>query len=83
MNVLTPTLQRTMLFVNHIPSDILCCSILIIWLMQRALQGWCGPVQSTWETSLGEDKLGAIARILNTKVVRRVRAGQLGQLFPL
>ena len=28
----------------------------------------CSPVQSTWRTSRGEDKLGARARILNTKV---------------
>ena len=31
----------------------------------------CGLVWSTWGTSLGEDKLGARARILNTKVARR------------
>ena len=31
----------------------------------------CGLVQSTWGTSLGEDKLGAGARILNAKVARR------------
>ena len=29
----------------------------------------CGLVQSTWGTSLGEDKLGATDTILNTKVV--------------
>ena len=39
MNVLTPTLVGIILFVNHILSDILCCSILIFWRMQRALQG--------------------------------------------
>ena len=39
MNVLTPTLVGIILFVNHILSDILCCSILIFRLMQRALQG--------------------------------------------
>ena len=31
----------------------------------------CSPVQSTWGISLGEDKLGARASILNTKVARR------------
>ena len=31
----------------------------------------CGLVRSTWGTSLGEDKRGARARILNTKVARR------------
>ena len=30
----------------------------------------CGLVRSTWGTFLGEDKLGARDRILNTKVVR-------------
>ena len=40
----------------------------------------CGPVQSIWGTSLGEDKFGARARILNTKVARQARAGQT---FPL
>ena len=30
----------------------------------------CGLVWSTWGTSQGEDKLGAIDKILNTKVVR-------------
>ena len=30
----------------------------------------CGPVRSTWGTSLGEDKLGAKARIVHTKVAR-------------
>ena len=39
MNVLTPTFVGIILFVNHILSDILCCSILIFRLMQRALQG--------------------------------------------
>ena len=34
----------------------------------------CGLVQSTWGTSLGEDKLGASDRIPNTKVARRVGA---------
>ena len=34
------------------------------------------PLRSTWGTSLGEDKFGAGARILNTKVARRARAGQ-------
>ena len=37
----------------------------------------CGPVQSGWGISLGEDKIGARARILNTKVARQARAGQL------
>ena len=75
MNVLAPTLVGMILFVNHILSDILCCSILIFrqWKV-------CGPVQSTWGTSLGEDKLGARARILNTKVVHWARPRQL---FPL
>ena len=36
----------------------------------------CGLVQSTWGTSLGEDKLGAKDRILNTKVARRACAGR-------
>ena len=36
----------------------------------------CGLVRSTWGTSLGEDKLGARCRILNTKVACRARAGQ-------
>ena len=31
----------------------------------------CGLVRSTWGTSLGEDKLGATDKILNTKVVRQ------------
>ena len=35
----------------------------------------CGPVRSTCGTPLGEDKLGASARILNTKVACRARAG--------
>ena len=35
----------------------------------------CGLVRSTWGASQGEDKLGARDEILNTKVVRRVRAG--------
>ena len=39
VNVLTPTLVGIILFANHILSDILCCSILIFRLMQRALQG--------------------------------------------
>ena len=39
MNVLTPELVGTMLFVNHILSDVLCCSIFIFRLMQRALRG--------------------------------------------
>ena len=33
------------------------------------------PLRSTWGTTLGEDKLGAGARILNTKVARRACAG--------
>ena len=37
VNVLTPTLEGTILFVNHILGDISCCSILIFRLMQRAL----------------------------------------------
>ena len=36
----------------------------------------CGLVWSTRGTSQGEDKLGARDEILNTKVPRRVRAGQ-------
>ena len=36
----------------------------------------CGPVRSTGGTSLGEDKLGARDRILNTKVARRACARQ-------
>ena len=40
----------------------------------------CGLVRSTWGTSLGEDKLGARDKILNTKVARRACAGQT---FPL
>ena len=36
----------------------------------------CGLVRPTWGTSLGEDKLGARDKILNTKVVRRACAGQ-------
>ena len=36
----------------------------------------CSPVRSTWGTSLGEDKLGARDRILNTKVAHR------GRTFP-
>ena len=40
----------------------------------------CGPVRSTWGTSLGGDKLGARDRILNPKVARRACAGQT---FPL
>ena len=34
------------------------------------------PLRSPWGTSLGDDKLGARARILDTKVARRVRTGQ-------
>ena len=41
MNVLTPTVfVGIILFVNHILSDILCCSFLIFRLLQHALQGW-------------------------------------------
>ena len=36
----------------------------------------CGLVQSTWGTSLGENKIGARDKILNTKVVRRACAGR-------
>ena len=36
----------------------------------------CGLVRSTQGTSLGEDKLGARDKILNTKVARRACAGQ-------
>ena len=61
MNVLTPTLVGIILFVNAT-----CFAGKV-----------CGPVQSTWGNSLGEDKLGARARILNTKVARRARTGQL------
>ena len=39
----------------------------------------CGAVQSTWGTSRGEDRLGARARILPTKVAHRAK----GQTFPL
>ena len=35
----------------------------------------CGLVRPIWGTSLGEDKLGARDRILNTKVARRACAG--------
>ena len=35
----------------------------------------CGLVWSTWGTSQGEDKLGAIDKILNTKVALRACAG--------
>ena len=35
----------------------------------------CGLVQSTWGTSRGEDELGAIDKILGTKVARRACAG--------
>ena len=36
----------------------------------------CGPVRSTWWISLGEDKIGTRAGILNATVARRARAGQ-------
>ena len=36
----------------------------------------CGIVQSTWGTSLGEDKLGARDKILNTKVARWACTGR-------
>ena len=43
----------------------------------------CGLVRSTWGTSLGEDKLGARARILNTKVARWACARRApGKHFP-
>ena len=42
-------------------SHISACATCFAWEV-------CGPVQSTWGTSLGEDQLGARARILNTKV---------------
>ena len=49
----------------------------------RCLEGkvW-GLVRSTWGTSKGEDKSGARDKILNTKVARRVRAGQTFPLLP-
>ena len=40
-------------------------------------------MQSTWGTSLGEDKLGATDKVLNTKVARRARAGQTFLLYML
>ena len=58
-----------MLFNSHIPAYAMCFAGKV-----------CGPVQSTWGHSLGEDKLGARARILDTKVACPARAGQL---FPL
>ena len=39
----------------------------------------CGPVRSTWGTSLGEDEIGARAKILNTKVVRWARTDPIVQ----
>ena len=39
VNVLTPTLVGINLFVDHILSDILCCSIVMFRLMQCALHG--------------------------------------------
>ena len=36
----------------------------------------CGLVRSIWGISLGEDKLGARDRILNTKVARQACAGR-------
>ena len=77
MNVLTPTLVGMISFIQDILCDILRCGILRFRLMQRALQGrFCSPVRSTWGISPGEDNLGARARMLNTKVSRRARAGQ-------
>ena len=35
----------------------------------------CGLMRSTWGTFLGEDKLGARDRILNTKVAHQACAG--------
>ena len=37
----------------------------------------CSPVRFTWGTSLGEDKLGARVRILNTKVAHRANVPPL------
>ena len=36
----------------------------------------CDLVRSIWGTSLGEDKLGATDKILNTKVARRACVGR-------
>ena len=55
-----------MLLNSHIPAHATCFAGKV-----------CGPMQSIWGTSLGEDKLGARAKTLNTKVARRARAGQL------
>jgi hypothetical protein len=43
----------------------------------------CSPVQSIWGTSLGEDKLGASARTLNTQVARRVRYLCIANIPPM
>ena len=54
-----------MLLNSHIPAYATCVAGKV-----------CSPVRSTWGTSLGEDKLGARARILNTKEVHHARARQ-------
>ena len=84
MNALTPTLVGILLFVNHILSDILCCSIFVFRLMQHALQGRFA-VQCTLlgGLPLGEDKLGARVRTLNTKVARRATIPPLSHNFAL
>ena len=55
-----------MLFNCHIPAHATCFAGKV-----------CGPVRSTWGTSLGEDKLGARARMLHTNVARRACTGQI------
>ena len=63
-----------MLLNSHIPAYARCLAGKV-----------CGLVQSTWGTSLGEDKLGAEDRILNTSFaqtkVARWACGR--QTFPL
>ena len=62
-----------MLLNTHISADARCVAGKV-----------CGLVRSTWGTSLGEDKLGARDKILNTKVARRACAGQtFPQCYPL
>ena len=61
-----------MLLNSHILAYVMCFA----WKV-------CGVVRSTWGTSLGEDKLGARDKILNTKVVCRACAGcALGKHSP-
>ena len=54
-----------MLLNSHISADATCF-----------VRKVCGLVQPTWGTTLGEDKLGARDRILDTKVVHRACARQ-------